>query len=144
MTGGWGISCKITLRWMPLDLTDDKSTLVQVMAWCRQATSHYLSQCWPRFMSPCGVSRPQWVKVSLTGDNGCAYRYTDRLFWGISEMATFMFCGWNQQISCFIIYLKNVLSLCGSLRVSVWLHGSFCEFHAVSVWAYLAHTISWI
>ena len=23
---------------MPLDLTDDKSTLVQVMAWCRQAT----------------------------------------------------------------------------------------------------------
>ena len=29
-------------RWMPRDLTDDKSTLVQVMAWCRQATSHYL------------------------------------------------------------------------------------------------------
>ena len=22
------------------------------MAWCRQATSHYLSQCWPRFLSP--------------------------------------------------------------------------------------------
>ena len=36
------------LWWMPQDLTDDKSTLVQVMAWCRQATSHYLSQCrWP-------------------------------------------------------------------------------------------------
>ena len=34
--------------WMPQDLTDDKSTLVQVMAWCRQATSHYLNQCWPR------------------------------------------------------------------------------------------------
>ena len=29
------------LRWMPQDLTDDKSTWVQVMAWCRQATSHY-------------------------------------------------------------------------------------------------------
>ena len=27
---------------MPQDLTDDKSTLVQVKAWCRQATSHYL------------------------------------------------------------------------------------------------------
>ena len=48
MIGGWGIFCEIALRWMPLDLTDDKSTLVQVMAWCRQATSHYLSQCWPR------------------------------------------------------------------------------------------------
>ena len=50
------------LRWMPWDLTDDKSTLVQVMAWCHQATSHYLSQCWPSYMSPYGVTRPQWVK----------------------------------------------------------------------------------
>ena len=45
---GWGI-------------TDDQSTLVQVMAWCRQATSHYLSQCWPRSKSPYGVTRGQWV-----------------------------------------------------------------------------------
>ena len=29
--------------WMPQDLTDDKSTLVQAMDWCRQATSHYPS-----------------------------------------------------------------------------------------------------
>ena len=49
------------LRWMPWDLTDDKSTLVQVMALCRQATSNYLSQCWPSSMSPYGVTRPQWV-----------------------------------------------------------------------------------
>ena len=45
----WGISCEITLTWKPHDLTDDKSTLVQVMAWCCQVTSHYLSQCWPRW-----------------------------------------------------------------------------------------------
>ena len=50
------------LRWMTQDLTDDKSTLVQVMAWCRQAASHYLSQCWLSSLSPCGVTRPQWVK----------------------------------------------------------------------------------
>ena len=62
VNGGWGISYEIALRWMPLDLTDDKSTLVQVMAWCRQATSHYLSQCWPRSISPNGATRPQWVK----------------------------------------------------------------------------------
>ena len=36
---------------------DDKSTLVQVMAWCRQAPSHYLNQCWPISMSPYGVTR---------------------------------------------------------------------------------------
>ena len=56
------ISCEIVLRWTPQDVTDDKSTLVQVMAWCHQATSHYLSQCWPRSVSPYGVTRPQWVK----------------------------------------------------------------------------------
>ena len=50
---------------MPLDLTDDKSTLVQVMAWCRQATSHYLSQCWPRSLSPYGVTRLQWVNLAI-------------------------------------------------------------------------------
>ena len=37
------------LRWMPWDLTDDKSILVQVMAWCCQATSHYLSH----YLVPC-------------------------------------------------------------------------------------------
>ena len=36
---------------------DDKSTLVQVMAWCRQATSHYLSQWWPRYISLCRIPK---------------------------------------------------------------------------------------
>ena len=59
--GGWGISCEIALIWMSLDFTEDQSTLVQVMAWCRQATSHYLSQSWPRSLLPYGVARPQCV-----------------------------------------------------------------------------------
>ena len=46
---------------MPQNVTDDKSTLVQVMAWCRQATSHYLNQCWLISPMPYGVTRPQWV-----------------------------------------------------------------------------------
>ena len=53
------------LRLMSKDLTGNKSTLVEVMAWCRQATSHYLSQCWPRSLSPYGVTRPQWVNLSI-------------------------------------------------------------------------------
>ena len=47
------ISCLIAISWKPQ---------VQVMAWCREATSHYLSQCWPISMSPYGITRPQWVK----------------------------------------------------------------------------------
>ena len=55
------------LRWMPQNLTDDKSTLVQVMAWCRQATNHYLNQCWPRSPMPYGITRPQWVNSWALG-----------------------------------------------------------------------------
>ena len=46
------VFCEIAIRWMSEHLTDHQSTLVQVMAWCRQATSHYLSQCWPRSLLP--------------------------------------------------------------------------------------------
>ena len=62
----WGISCEIALIWMSLDFTDGQSTLVEVMACCRQATSlaaasHYLSQCWPKSLSPNVVTWPKWV-----------------------------------------------------------------------------------
>ena len=75
---GWGICCKIALIWMSLDFTDDQSTLVQVMAWCRQATSHYLSQCWPRSLSPYRINMPQWVKTLRLRQNGCYF--TDDIF----------------------------------------------------------------
>ena len=65
---GWGISCEIAPIWMSLDFTDDQSTLVQVMAWCRQATSHYLSQYWPRSLLPYGITRPQWVHLDYGMD----------------------------------------------------------------------------
>ena len=57
----WQLHYEIALRWMPQTITNKKSTLVQVMAWCRQATSHYLSQHWS--MSSYGVTRPHWVNV---------------------------------------------------------------------------------
>ena len=52
---------EVTLRSMSVHLTDHKSTLVQIRAWCRQATSYCLSQCWPKSMLPYGITRPQWV-----------------------------------------------------------------------------------
>ena len=55
VTDGWDISCETVFTWKSVDLIDDKSTLVQVMAWCRQ--------CWPRSLSPRGITRPQWVKL---------------------------------------------------------------------------------
>ena len=34
------------------------------MVWCRQATSHYLSQCWLRYFSPYFVTRPQSPNIN--------------------------------------------------------------------------------
>ena len=45
-------SCEIPVGWMPHNLSDVTSTLVQIMT----ATSHYLSQCWPRSMLPYGIT----------------------------------------------------------------------------------------
>ena len=61
VVNGWGIFYETDLIWLSLSHTYDKSTLVQVMTWCRHATSHYLSQCWPKSQSPYGVTRPQCV-----------------------------------------------------------------------------------
>ena len=53
-----GSPSEITLRWILQNLTNEKSTLVQVMVWCCLATSHYLSQSWPRYMAPYGITTP--------------------------------------------------------------------------------------
>ena len=44
------------------------------MAWCHQATSHYLIQCWPRSLSPYDVTRPQWVKCfAPSNSSNCSF-----------------------------------------------------------------------
>ena len=55
------INIAITLRWMVQDPFHNKSTLVQIIAWCHQATSRELSQYWPRSLSLYGITRTQWV-----------------------------------------------------------------------------------
>ena len=41
-----------------LSAAEARMILENQMAWCHQATSHYLSQSWPRSMLPYGVVRP--------------------------------------------------------------------------------------
>ena len=85
---------------MSQSLTDDKSTLVQVMDWCRQATSHYLNRCWPRPMSPYGFTRPQWVK--WISEQVTSHHLNQ--WWSSLLMCTFLFqCGvlWDmEQVHC--------------------------------------------
>ena len=61
-TSSLGIRCEIRFGWM-FQIHTNKSTLVQVITWCRQATSHYLNQCWRRSMSSYSVTRPQRIST---------------------------------------------------------------------------------
>ena len=59
-------NCPQPPKGLSLDCTHDMYTLVLVMAWCHQATSHYLNQCWPTFTPPYAFTSPQWVNHSLS------------------------------------------------------------------------------
>ena len=41
---------------------NNMSALVQVMAWCCQATSHYMNQYWSRSVMPYCITRLHWAK----------------------------------------------------------------------------------
>ena len=47
---------------MSQNLTNEKYFLFSWMPWCRHATSHYLSQCWPKALWLNVVTKPQSVK----------------------------------------------------------------------------------
>ena len=82
-------------RRMPQDITDDKSTLVQVMIWCLQATSHYLNLCWPRSLMLCGITRSHWVFIKFFLD----YHYfilRMRLYPNLSRCSS-IDCSWRAK-----------------------------------------------
>ena len=116
---GWGICCEIALIWMLLDFTDDQSTLVQVMAWCRQTTSHYLSQCWPRSLSPYGVTRPQWVNDPIILQ-----------FCTGHDIPVFVACAtlWHDQNIIFCIRAP-----CFSTRNGLWAHKLWNGSHHLKI-----------
>ena len=59
---GWGIFYEIDHRWFSLDLTGDKSALLQVTP---RTPSYYQNQCWPSYISPYGVNRPSRVNTGF-------------------------------------------------------------------------------
>ena len=74
---------------MSQNVTDNKSTLVQVKVWCHQASSHYLSQHWLRSRSSYGITRPQGVKGSYSVGSviyNSPSKITICLVWSFEEM----------------------------------------------------------
>ena len=113
-----GICCEIALIWMSMDFTDDQSTLVQVMAWCRQATSHYLSQCWPRYLSSSGATMLQWVNPS---DNEFGMTVTTIQTRWVGFYRSTAFC--QQRYICVnrvaSVYFQPILTRCALGDVTV-------------------------
>ena len=67
---------------------DGKSTLYQVMAWCRQATSHHLSLCCPRSMS----------HLSSLGHSELSMISLVVAYWLSSQVAAFTNCQPNNNV----------------------------------------------
>ena len=97
-------------RWVPQKPIHDKSTLVQVMAWCRQAASHYLSQLsgskplpepiWPKSMSPCGVTRSHcvnWKTIEVELEFLLVYDISHKIYTRFSNV---LFC------CCYIVVIS--------------------------------------
>ena len=129
---GWGISCELALRWMLLDLTDDKSTLVLVMAWCRQATSHYLNQCWPRSLPPYGVTIGPNVNSRVLMNR---WRASTKRIWLIDTLlfwrsdSDITFCDW---LPCHCLAWISV-----NIRLSMFVDGTLnngARFLALFLW----------
>ena len=58
-TGSWGFSSENWSDWLLVNIGSGKGLVPS-------ATSHYLSQCWPRSLLPFAVTRPQWVKARVS------------------------------------------------------------------------------
>ena len=101
------------------------------MAWCRQAASHYLSQCWPRSLSPHDITRPQRVNVYYQIIlNFCTYGDSSAvlMLWLLQNVAVATswhwfrqwFCANRQQaIMCANVDPDHMVSLdCSELKVN--------------------------
>ena len=137
---GWGISCEIALIWMSLDFTDDQSTLVQVMAWCRQATSHYLVLCWPRSLLAYGVTRPQWDKY-LTSCTNIIITFVFLVYhWFNRSFRYFQFtlkCHWNLfegsiLLQVITVTLQTILIFIKAMITIILVHQSHYHSYLVA------------
>ena len=108
------------LRWMQQELTGDKSTLVQVMAWCCQCLSGSKPLPEPvlaQFSVPNGATRPQWQKTDrvTTTHYGTVTQYGD-IDLSASTLA--------QVMACCLTAPSHYLSQCWLIICEVQWHSS--------------------
>ena len=68
-------------------VTNKESTLVLVVAWCLQVRNHYLSQCWPRFMSPHVDKAYLYMRLRLYSSRGKMHCNCGLYYWWYDRSA---------------------------------------------------------
>ena len=130
---------------MPRSLIDVKSALVHIIAWCHQATSHCLGQCWPRYMSTYEVTRPKWGTKNKI--------YLDFLSVQITEMVQviqILFRGTQGPMYSTYINIMTVgdLVMQGSMYIMRWTPGPQFNIKMTSYQCRKSHcgykTILWL
>ena len=116
------------------------------MAWCRQATSHYLGQCWPRPR----VTRPQSVKASQTVSLRSDLNFTQKsICWGtdfqkwacfVSEFTLKVSSFWKWAQFLVRQFLSQNFSSCYS---ACWLMLSFLANHSSNWFSEVILTLTW-
>ena len=97
-----GICCEIALRWIPEYLSDEKSTLLQVMPCGRQVINHYLLQ-W----------RPDLCRhMASVGHNGLNWISTNERYLTVPSMGVFYYT-WRGRMSFRDVYFRGRNSYSG-------------------------------
>ena len=99
---------------LPLNKCRKTSLMIQLIAFCRQKTNHYLNQGWPISMTRHGVTRPQnnspvsqWYSPS--GEQPASYIITLRNLWGhVATMPKITQCGYlERELKDIVFYVKK-------------------------------------
>ena len=77
-----GDRCEIALCWMPKNLTIEKSTLAQVMAWCRQETSHNMPHVDPNLCHMVSLAHNELKPRNNLSNKICFHSKTSSLISG--------------------------------------------------------------
>ena len=112
-------SSVVVFRGMVQDFTCNKSTLVQVMAWCLMAPSHYLNQCWLRLCSS-GIVSTMCMLLGISSHG------IDLVFPEYSSLSTQM-CLTQWGLNKIADILQTIFSDACSLRKKLYLYSNSTE-----------------
>ena len=126
------------------------------MAWCRQATSHYLRQGWPRSMSPYGVTRPQWVTLTMRVTDYSVQTTSISLLMPWLIVLPGHHIDWARQV-CPCLWWEKISTTCtfpmwrNAIKCSLHIYVSSKKIQQVKLWwweafllPFVVHLILWI